>query len=47
MHVEDPRYENKMHDVFFNAAAEQGLPANDDFNDWSHPQVGILGRSPW
>jgi len=40
MHVEDPRYENKMHDVFFNAAAEQGLPANDDFNDWSHPQEG-------
>lgn len=39
MHVEDPRYENKMHDVFFRAAAESGLPANEDFNDWSHSQV--------
>lgn len=41
MHVEDPRYHNEMHDVFFSAAKEVGLQYNDDFNDWSHPQVGI------
>lgn len=40
MHVEDPRYQNKMHDVFFDAAAEAGLPHNEDFNDWSHSQEG-------
>ena len=39
MHVEDPRYQNKMHDVFFDAAKECGLSFNDDFNDWSHPQA--------
>jgi choline dehydrogenase-like flavoprotein len=43
MHVEDPRYHNEMHDVFFSAAKEVGLQYNDDFNDWSHPQVGICG----
>lgn len=40
MHVEDPRYHNEMHDVFFSAAKEVGLQYNSDFNDWSHPQVG-------
>ncbi len=39
MAVENPRYHNKLHDVFFDAAAQIGLPANDDFNDWSHSQV--------
>ncbi len=39
MHVEDPRYENEMHDVFFSAAKEVGLQYNPDFNDWSHQQV--------
>ncbi|KAK9805156.1 hypothetical protein WJX72_002610 [[Myrmecia] bisecta] len=40
MHVENPRYENKLHDVFFQAAEQQGLSANQDFNDWNHPQAG-------
>lgn len=43
MHVEDPRYHNEMHDVFFSAAKEVGLQYNDDFNDWSHPQVSVSG----
>lgn len=38
--VENPRYKNILHDVFFRAAEEYGLPANGDFNDWRHPQVG-------
>ena len=42
MNVENPRYENRLHDVFFKAAEEAGLAHNTDFNDWSHPQV----RSP-
>jgi choline dehydrogenase-like flavoprotein len=40
MHVEDPRYHNEMHDVFFSAAKEVGLQYNADFNDWSHQQDG-------
>lgn len=40
MCVENPRYQNKLHDVFFNAAASIGLPYNSDFNDWSHDQAG-------
>ena len=39
MHVENPRYENSLHSVFFEAAAQKGFRANPDFNDWSHPQV--------
>lgn len=39
MNTEQPRYENVLHDEFFKAAAATGLPANPDFNDWSHPQV--------
>ena len=41
MHVEDPRYHNEMHDVFFSAAKEVGLQYNADFNDWSHQQVRL------
>eukprot|EP00884_Botryococcus_braunii_P020619 jgi/Botrbrau1/7240/Bobra.0021s0023.1 len=40
MHVEQPRYHNRLHDHFFEACKEAGIPANPDFNDWSHPQVG-------
>ena len=38
MHVESPRYENKLHDVFFKGAEEAGIPRNVNFNDWGqHP----------
>ena len=37
--MENPRYENHLHDVFFKAAEEAGLDLNPDFNDWSRPQV--------
>lgn len=40
MHVETPRYHNKLHDEFFKAAAAYGLAPNKDFNDWSHAQAG-------
>lgn len=40
MSVEQPRYESKLHDVFFASAAAAGLPENTDFNNWDHPQVG-------
>ncbi|GLC45037.1 hypothetical protein PLESTB_001461800 [Pleodorina starrii] len=40
MNVEQPRYQNVLHDEFFRAAAAAGLPANPDFNDWSRPQEG-------
>ena len=45
MHVEQPRYENKLHEEFFRSAAASGLKANKDFNDWSRPQVrfGVTG----
>jgi hypothetical protein len=38
MHVENPRYQNSLHSVFFEAAEQKGL------NDWSHPQVKNLAR---
>lgn len=41
--VENPRYEHNLHDTFFKAAAAHGLPANDDFNSWSHDQVSKHG----
>eukprot|EP00891_Asterochloris_glomerata_P004901 jgi/Astpho2/4901/Aster-05830 len=40
MHVENPRYQNPLHDVFFQAAKEKGLTFNPDFNDWNTPQTG-------
>ena len=45
MNVENPRYENRLHDVFFKAAEEAGLAPNLDFNDWSHPQVNNHSQS--
>lgn len=39
MHVENPRYRNELHDVFFKAAEEAGIPRNSNFNDWGHTQV--------
>ena len=39
MHVENPRYHNELHDVFFEAAKQYGLKHNPDFNDWGTPQV--------
>ena len=40
MRVENPRYENPLHDRFFEAAAQAGIPANDNFNNWGHSQAG-------
>ncbi len=44
MSVEQPRYQNVLHEEFFRAAAAAGVPSNPDFNDWSRPQVrGFTG----
>lgn len=40
MSVEQPRYQNVLHEEFFRAAAAAGVPSNPDFNDWSRPQEG-------
>ncbi|KAK9901079.1 hypothetical protein WJX75_002208 [Coccomyxa subellipsoidea] len=40
MRVENPRYNNPLHDVFFRAAKQAGIPENDNFNDWRRSQVG-------
>lgn len=41
MRVENPRYTNKaLHSAFFKAAEQLGMPANNDFNDWSHDHEG-------
>lgn len=37
--VENPRYINPMHDAYFEAAKQIGLPYNPDFNDWGHSQA--------
>jgi choline dehydrogenase-like flavoprotein len=39
MNVERPRYENPLHENFFEACANVGMVANPDFNNWDHPQV--------
>lgn len=39
MRVENPRYTNPLHDLFFEAARQAGIPENDNFNDWGHSQV--------
>ena len=39
MRVENPRYENEMHGIFFKAAEQVGIPKNDNFNDWGRSQV--------
>ena len=41
MHVENPRYRNKLHDVFFDGAKEAGIPQNLNFNDWGHSPVSL------
>jgi hypothetical protein len=49
MRVENPRYTNPLHDLFFQAAAQAGIPENDNFNDWRRPQVTRkpkLGNQP-
>ena len=39
MRVENPRYTNPLHDLFFEAAQQAGIPENDNFNDWGQSQV--------
>ncbi len=39
MRVENPRYNNPLHEVFFQAAKQAGLPENDNFNNWGRSQV--------
>jgi hypothetical protein len=39
MRVENPRYNNPLHEVFFQSANQAGLPENDNFNDWRRSQV--------
>ena len=43
--VENPRYLNPMHDAYFEAAKQVGLPYNPDFNDWGHSQAGSPAAS--
>ena len=38
--VSDVRYQNPLSKAFLAVCGENGLPANDDFNDWSRPQEG-------
>ncbi|CAL8465624.1 g5160 [Coccomyxa elongata] len=40
MRVENPRYNNPLHDVFFQAAQQAGIPENDNFNNWGRSQAG-------
>lgn len=39
MRVENPRYENPLHESFFQAARQAGIPENPNFNDWRTKQV--------
>lgn len=47
MHVENARYMNPLTRSFFTACEQAGLPGNDDFNDWSHPQDGFGRFQVW
>jgi hypothetical protein len=47
MAVENPRYEHYLHNVFFKAAQQHGLPENPDFNDWGRDQVRALVAGSW
>jgi choline dehydrogenase len=38
--VSDVRYQNPLSKAFLAVCGENGLPANDDFNDWSRSQEG-------
>ena len=42
MRVENPRYENPLHGMFFEAAEQAGIPRNDNFNNWGHSQALYL-----
>ncbi len=39
MRVENPRYNNPLHEAFFQAARQAGIPENSNFNDWRRGQV--------
>ena len=39
MRVENPRYNNPLHEAFFQAARQAGIPENSNFNDWRRKQV--------
>lgn len=39
MRVENPRYNNPLHEAFFQAARQAGIPENNNFNDWRKTQV--------
>ncbi len=39
MRVENPRYNNPLHEAFFQAARQAGIPENNNFNDWRTSQV--------
>lgn len=41
MEVENARYMNPLTKMFFKACEQAGMPANEDFNDWSQPQEGF------
>ena len=47
MKVEQPRYENILHEEFFRAAASIGLKPNSDFNAWDRPQVRLWWSVEW
>ena len=36
----EPAVYQPLHDLFFKAAGQAGIPENDNFNDWGHSQVG-------
>lgn len=40
MSVEDPRYENGLVPLFFEAARQAGYNSNADFNNWDREQDG-------
>ncbi|CAL5223510.1 g6037 [Coccomyxa viridis] len=40
MRVENPRYNNPLHEAFFQAARQAGIPENSNFNDWRKSQEG-------
>ena len=42
MRVENPRYNNPLHEAFFQAARQAGIPENSNFNDWRRKQVHCL-----
>ena len=41
MRVENPRYNNPLHEAFFQAARQAGIPENTNFNDWRTNQVHL------